>query len=280
MKMIADFKNWNMRLKTGVIALVLSLIFAFIFPLFHSEDPTAWGTYFRNLPPCRTHWFGTTGIGQDIFWLLAFSTRNSFIIGFLVAAFSTVIGVIVGMIAGFKGGTVDRIIQLVMDTFIVIPALPILILMGSLMRGRASVFAISAVLIVFNWPWPARQVRSLSISLRERDFIDTARFSGQNVYLIATKEILPFVMDWSFANFVNCVLVAIAAESGLAIIGMSNNAQATLGTMIFWANQHMAMLAGRWWWIGSPIVAIIVVFLALFLTLSGYQKYNTYIRGK
>ena len=280
MKLLKRIKNWNVRLKLGIFLLAITLVLGFVLPLFYSKNPTEWGTYFKNLKPSAAHLLGTTTLGQDVFWLLAFSVRNSFIIGFLVALVSTIIGVTVGMLAGFLGGTADRIIQLVMDTFVVVPMLPILILMASLMKGRTSVLAMAGILIIFNWPWPARQIRSLSVSLRERDFIDTAAFSGQSPIKIVIKEILPFVIGWAFANFVNCTLAAITAESSLAIIGIANNAQATLGTMIYWANQHQAMLAGHWWWIGPPIVAMSVIFIGLFLTLSGYQQYNTHVRGK
>src|SRR5690606_33885997 len=130
------------------------------------------------------------------------------------------------------------------------------------------------VLVIFNWPWPARQLRSMALSLRENDFISTSIFSGQSILKIILKEIFPFVAGWSIANFVNTILVAISSEAGLAVIGMSSNETATLGTMIYWANQHQAMLAGRWWWIGSPVVATILIFIALFLVMTGYQQYS------
>ncbi|KQX62666.1 MULTISPECIES: ABC transporter permease [Paenibacillus] len=273
-------KNWNFRLKTGVFILGIFLILGFILPLFHSGNPTEWGTYPKNLKPSSAHFFGTTNLGQDTFWLLAKSIQNSFIIGIMVAFFATVIGALLGLLAGFKGGFLDRLITLLTDSFIVIPSLPILILLGSLMKGRASLFYIALVLIIFNWPWPARQLRSMALSLSEREFINTAVFSGASTMKIIMKEIFPYVAGWSVANFVNTILVAIGSESGLAVIGMSSNEKATLGTMIYWANQHQAMLAGRWWWIGSPVIAIVLIFIALFLTMTGYQQYSALRRGK
>lgn len=273
-------KNWNLRLKLGVIILAIFLILGFIVPLFYSGNPVEWSKYPKNLKPGIQHLLGTTNLGQDTFWLLAKSVQNSFIIGIIVAFFATLIGVLLGLLAGFKGGILDRIITLFMDSFIVIPSLPILILLGSMLKGRASILYIALVLIIFNWPWPARQIRSMALSLREREFIDTARFSGESTFKIITKEIFPFVAAWSVANLVNTILVAIGSESGLAVIGMSSNEKATLGTMIYWANQHQAMLAGRWWWIGSPVVAITLIFIALFLTMTGYQQYSALRRGK
>lgn len=273
-------KNWNMQLKLGVIILTALVALGFVVPLFMEGNPVAWGAFMKNRPPTSAHILGTTSLGQDTFWQLVLSIRNSFIIGVLVAFFATLIGVLVGLFAGFKGGLWDRGVTLLIDTFIVIPSLPILILLGSLLKGRTSVLVISTILILFNWPWPARQARAMALSLRERDFIDTARFSGQSLFHIITREILPFVTGWAMANFVNTILAAIRIESSLAVIGLSNNSEATLGTMIYWANQYQAMLAGNWWWIGSPIVAITLIFVSLFMTLSGAQKYSAYKRGK
>lgn len=280
MWLLKSMKNWDFQLRLGVILLSICLIIGFILPFFGDSNPEAWGTYTKNLKPQAGHLLGTTSLGQDIFWLLAKSIQNSFIIGIIVATLATVIGVLVGLLAGFRGGMVDRVLTTLMDTFIVIPSLPILILMGSLMKGRASVLSISLMLVLFNWPWPARQVRSMSLSLRERDFMDTARFSGEGQLKIIVKEFLPYVFSWSMANFINTILTAIRAESSLAVIGMSNNAQATLGTMIYWANQHQAILLEHWCWIGAPLVAIVVIFVALFMTLSGAQNYNALKRGK
>jgi peptide/nickel transport system permease protein len=278
--MFKSLRYWNFRLWCGAIMLGFFLILGFVLPLFLEGTAVGWSTFPRNLKPSLEHFLGTTNLGQDTFWLLSESIHNSFIIGFLVASLATIIGVLLGLIAGFAGGAADRVITLLADSFIVIPSLPVLILLSTLLKGNASVLYVSIILVIFNWPWPARQVRSMALSLRERDFISTAIFSGQSMLETIVKEVLPFVRDWGIANFINTILVAIAAESGLAVIGLSSNEKATLGTMIYWANQHQAMLAGRWWWIGSPVVSTALIFIALFLIMSGYQTYSTRKRGK
>ena len=274
------FKYVNFRLVFGSIILAIFVVVGFIIPLFSTGNPMEWMVYPRNLSPSAQHWLGTTNLGQDIFLLLAASIRNSLLIGVMVAFAATIIGVLMGLTAGFIGGLPDRFITLLTDSFIVIPALPILILISTLVRGSASIIYLSAVLIVFNWPWPARQARSMALSLRERDFISTAVFSGQSRFEIICKEIFPFVANWSIANLINTVLVAIATESGLAVIGLASNEVPTLGTMIYWANQHQAMLAGRWLWIGSPVVTMSLMFIALFMVMTGYQMYSANRRGK
>jgi peptide/nickel transport system permease protein len=269
----------NRRLKIGIFLLALFVILGVILPPFAPYDPRVWNAVPRNLQPSRAHWLGTTNLGQDTFWLLAWATRNSLIVGLTVAFFATAIGVIAGLTAGFSGGLLDRTLTLFMDIFVVIPSLPILILMASLLQGRASLLLISAILVIFNWPWPARQTRAMALSLREREFVNTAWFSGEGTFKIIATEIFPYITAWTMANFVNTVLVGIATESGLAVIGLSSLEEATLGTMIYWALQHQALLGERWWWIGSPVVAIITLFIALFLTSTGLSQHFAARRG-
>lgn len=268
------------RLVVGLVIVGIFFVLGIIAPLFAPDDPTNWNTYFRNMSPSSLHIMGTNNLGQDIFWLLTWSIRNSLWIGLSVAALATIIGVLAGLLAGFSGGIVDRALTLCMDVVIAVPSLPILILISALLGGNASLAIISAVLVIFNWPWPGRQARAMSLSLREREFINVAHASGENTAKILVLEILPFMLGWALANFVNTILVAIAAESGLAIIGLSSLKEATLGTMIYWAMQHQALLLEQWLWILSPIISIMLLFIGLFLVSTGWSDYFATRRGR
>jgi peptide/nickel transport system permease protein len=184
------------------------------------------------------------------------------------------------LIAGFVGGWTDRVLTLFMDVIVAVPTLPILILISALLGGNATLGVIAFVLIIFNWPWPGRQARAMSLSLREREFINVAQASGESTFKIITREILPFMLGWALANFINTILVAISSESGLAIIGLSSLKQATLGTMIYWAMQHQALLLNKWLWIMSPIVSIMLLFIGLFLVSTGWSDYFASRRGR
>lgn len=268
------------RLVVGLVLVGAFLIMGLIVPFFAPENPTDWHTHFRNLPPSSQHIMGTNNLGQDIFWLLSWSIRNSLWLGLLVSALATFIGVLVGMISGFLGGFVDRALTTVMDTVIAVPSLPILILMSALLSGRTSLLIIAGVLVFFNWPWPGRQARAMALSLREREFINVAQASGEGTLKIVVLEIMPFMLGWALANFINTVLVAISAESGLAIIGLSSLKDATLGTMIYWAMQHQALLLEQWTWILSPIISIMLLFIGLFLVSTGWSDYFATRRGR
>ena len=268
------------RLLFGLVIVGIFLILGLILPPFAPEDPTAWNTYFRNTPPNDKHLMGTNNLGQDIFWLLTWSIRSSLWIGLSVAGLATIIGVIIGLISGFLGGIADRILTLFMDIVIAVPSLPILILMSALLGGKTSLLIISGVLIIFNWPWPGRQARAMALSLREREFIHVAQASGESTLKIVVVEIMPFMLGWALANFINTILVAISAESGLAIIGLSSLKDATLGTMIYWAMQHQALLLEQWLWILSPIFSIMLLFIGLFLVSTGWSDYFATRRGQ
>lgn len=270
----------NARLLTGLVLLALFAVVGFVIPWFAPKDPRVWNSYPRNLPASTHHLLGTTTLGQDTFWFLALAVKNSLILGVIVAVLSTVIGLIVGLFAGLRGGWVDRGLTTLMDVVIVIPSFPILILFAAMMKGRASLYLLSLILVLFNWPWPARQARASALSLRERDFVHTAWFSGENSFKIIARELFPFISGWAMGNLINTVLVAIGAEGGLAVIGVSNQGEATLGTMIFWALSHQALLAERWLWIGSPVVAIMLLFIGLFMTQTGMSQYSAAKRGR
>ncbi len=274
------WKNANGRLKTGMVMTAFFLVLGFAVYYIPHINPFTYNSYPGKLPPSGQHWLGTTSLGQDVFWLLMESIHNSLLIGLIVALIGTVVGVFVGLLAGFSGGAVDRMLTVVTDTFVVIPSLPILILMTSLMKGSSAAILMALVLAMFAWAWPSRQIRSMALTMKERDFIQTAWFSGEGTVQVIMTEILPFALTWSLSNFMNATLSAIASESSLAVLGLSPANLISLGNMIQWARERNAIFAGQWFWIGSPIVATVLLFIGLFLLITGYNDYLSRKRGR
>ena len=274
------WKNANGRLKTGMVMTAFFLVLGFALYYIPHVNPFTYNSYPGKLPPSWQHWLGTTSLGQDIFWLLMEAIHNSLLIGLIVALIGTVVGVFVGLLAGFSGGVADRVLTVVTDTFVVIPSLPILILMTSLMKGSSTAVLMALVLAMFAWAWPSRQIRSMALTMKERDFIQTAWFSGEGTVQVILTEILPFALTWSLSNFMNATLSAIASESSLAVLGLSPANLISLGNMIQWARERNAIFAGQWFWIGSPIVATVLLFIGLFLLITGYNDYLSRKRGR
>lgn len=274
------WKNASFRFKAGIFITLFFVILGFVVYYFPHVDPFPNDIMNKNQPPSWEHLFGTTSQGQDIFWLLIEGIHNSLLIGLIVATIGTVVGVFVGLLAGFVGGGVDRVLMLITDTFVVIPSLPVLILMTALMKGTSTVLLLALVLALFAWAWPSRQIRSMALSMKEREFIKTAWFSGEGTIQTIVTEILPFALTWSLSNFMNATLSAIASESSLAVLGLSPANLVSLGNMIQWARQYNAIMAQRWNWILPPIISTVLLFVGLFMLISGYNDYLSMKRGQ
>ncbi len=269
----------NGRLRVGLTLLAIFAIGSFVLPLFTSVDPAAQGTYLKNLRMTSKHLLGTNALGQDIFWYLVFSIRNSLLLGVTVSLGITAISTFMGLSAGYIGGWYERVVVTLIDTFITIPVLPILIVLGALVRGNTSFMIVGLILITFGWAWNARTIRSMALTLREREFVNMARFSGANTLQIIFREIFPYVYAYMVVGFINTILFAINTEAALAVIGLSKVQVPTLGSIIFWALNYNALMIGQTAWIIAPIVATVLLFLGLFLTSTGYNELFATRRG-
>jgi len=276
-------ENWlwllNPRLAIGLTIIVVMGLGSFILPFFCPVDPAVQASYLKNLPMSWEHPLGTTAIGQDIFWFLVFSVRNSLTLGILVGLGVTVIATTIGLSAGYIGGNFERVVMLVVDSFITIPLLPILIILGAVIRGNSSFLTVGLIIMVFGWAWGARTIRSMALTLREREFINMAKFSGANTFDILLREVFPYVTAYMLVAFINTVLFAINTEATLAVIGLSKVEVPTLGSIIFWALNYNALFTGNYVWLVAPIVSTIVLFLGLFLSSTGFNAAFANRRG-
>jgi peptide/nickel transport system permease protein len=269
----------NPRLAIGLTILAVFVLGSLILPFFCPVDPSLQATYLKNLPMSLEHPLGTNAIGQDIFWFLVFAIRNSLTLGVLVGVGVTIIATVVGLSAGYIGGNFERVVMLIVDSFITIPLLPILIILGAVIRGNSSFLTVGFIILIFGWAWGARTIRSMALTLREREFINMARFSGAGTIHVLLREIFPYVSAYMLVAFINTVLFAINIESTLAVIGLSKVEVPTLGSIIFWALNYNALFTGNYVWIVAPIVATILLFLGLFLTSTGFNSAFASKRG-
>lgn len=153
MKVIRDlFKDY--RFAISFCILIVLLIFASL-SFFSPYDPTFWGTVPRDLEPSTTYWLGTNSKGQDIFWQATFAVRNSLIIALIAASLSRVVAVLIGLVAGYKGGRTGRILMFVSDVFLVIPLFLIIVMLAMLVRDKMTLVTLGLVLAIFGWAWDA-----------------------------------------------------------------------------------------------------------------------------
>jgi peptide/nickel transport system permease protein len=272
LKVIRDLLRYDGRFRVAFI-LLAAVVLMILLSLVSPYDPNKSFAVPMDAPPSSEHIFGTNSRGQDLFWWMTFAVRNSLFLGVVTAIISRVIAVLVGLTAGYRGGWVDRVLMAINDSFVVLPLLPILILLGFLLRDKMDLFTLAVILGLFGWPFDARLIRSQVLSLKERSFTRTAVYSGTNGFWITINEHLPFVLPIVFATTINNMLWSIGMEVTLSILGLSDLTTPTIGTALFWANQHGALVAGVWWWIAAPTLVAIILFLGLYLLFASINEY-------
>jgi peptide/nickel transport system permease protein len=267
-----DLLKYDGRFRVAFVFLLVIVAMAVI-AMVSPFDPKKTFVVPQDRPPSFEYPFGTTSRGQDLFWWMAYAVRNSLLLGIVCAAVSRVIAIAIGLTAGYRGGFADRALMSFNDGFVVMPVLPVLILLSFLLRGRVSLLSLGIVLGLFGWPWDARLIRSQVLSLKERSFTRTAVYSGANPVMITLREHLPFVLPIVFATTINNMLWAIGMEVTLSVLGLSDVSIPTIGTAIYWANQHQALVAGIWWWLAAPILVAVMLFLGLYLLFSSINEF-------
>ena len=279
MKVLRDlFRDYRFALSFAVLCVLFILVFL---SFFAPDDPTRWGTVPRDLKPSWDHVLGTSSKGQDVFWQATFAVRNSLIVSLIAGTVSRVIAVLVGMIAGYVGGTTDRVLMFISDSLLVMPLFLIIVLLAMLVREYLNLVTLGFLLAFFGWAWDARVIRSQILSLREREFTQTAILSGTGTLRLVLKEYMPFATPLVFSTLINNMAWAIGMEITLAILGLVDLDTPTLGTMLQWAISKQAMLLGLWWWIWTPIVLSILLFVALYwlsISISEYLDPRTRVQ--
>jgi peptide/nickel transport system permease protein len=159
------------------------------------------------------------------------------------------------------------------DTFIVIPLLPILVLFYFMMRDRMSWLLLALIMACLGWAYDARLIRSAAMSLRAREFTQSSLFSGMSTREILVQEHLPYVLPIVFSTTMNNMVWSIGLEVTLAVLGFTDINTPTIGGMIYWANQHAALVSGIWWWVTFPIVLVVMLFIGLFLLAISMNEY-------
>jgi peptide/nickel transport system permease protein len=272
MKILIDLLRYNREFLLGSIflAVILALVVASFFAPY---DEMMTYVVIPDMPPSAEYWLGTNSRGQDLFWQLAASMRNTLMFGVVVALVSRVIAIAVGLISGYLGGRVDQVIMAINDTLNALPNIPILLLLVFVLRDQMSwpILAVTAALL--GWQHDSRLIRSVALSLRNREFTRHAVFSGMRTGQILFREHLPYVMPIVFYTTMNNLIWAIGLEVTLSILGFSDINRPTIGGMIYWANAHSAMVAGIWWWIAVPMVFVVILFLGLFMLAMSVNEY-------
>jgi len=269
---VRDLFRYNREFAVGAVLMALILGMAAL-SAFSPYPPANIYVVAPDVPPSWAHPFGTSSRGQDVFWQLTVALRNTLLFGFAVAILSRLLSLLIGLVSGYRGGFTDRVLMSINDTFIVIPLFPLLILLYFVMRDYMNWALLALVVACLGWAYDARLIRSLMMSLKTREFTRTSVFSGMRMHEIVIQEHLPYVLPIVFSTTLNNINWSIGLEVTLSVLGFTDINTPTVGTMIFWANQHSAMVAGVWWWFAFPTAFITLTFIALFLLAVSMNEY-------
>lgn len=221
--------------------------------------------------PSSEYWFGTTMFGQDIFTQFVLGVRNTFYVGILGGGVAGLVGMTIGFVAGYRGGWIDEILNMITNVVLVIPGFVVLIVINAYL-GVRSVPAQALYIGLFSWPWVARAVRAQTFSLRSREFVDLARLSGVSTRRVILRELAPNMYSYLFMTFVLLFGGAILTAAALDFIGLGPTNAMSLGLMMNQAVQWSALHLGMWWWFIPPGLAIMILVGSLYIMNVGLDE--------
>lgn len=272
------------KFRTGSSILLLLIVLAILHPLFTwiiggSENPLAVGTYDPWEVPNIDHWLGTDRYGRDLMAMTLDGLAISLEVAAIAGVLSTIFGVIVAFVAGYKGGVVDGILNTVTDVFLVVPSFPLLLTLSAYLK-QVSLLAVAIMLALFSWPFAARTIRSYVLSLRSRPYVELARVTNLNDFQIIFQELVPNMLPYIGVGFASASVGAIGALVGLEVIGLGPANIIDLGLMLNWAIQWGALSLGAWPLFVAPIVFLSAIFIAVILINIGLEEmYNPRLRS-
>lgn len=246
------------RSPKAMVGVAIFLLFCLVaaFPgLFTSVKDPLKLDYMPGLQPSSEHWLGTTRLGQDIYAQIIYGTRESLLVAVLAGAFATVLSVLIGVSAAYLGGIADEVLSFFTNVFLVIPTFPLIIILSKY-AGTGTFFVIMLVLVVTGWSYGANQLRAQALSLRNRDFLESARVRGERQIYIILFELLPTMTSLIVANFLGAALYSVLAAAGLQFLGLGDQNTISWGTMLFRAQEGGALYNGSPLWSVMPGLCI------------------------
>lgn len=268
----------NRKALLGVFILAVFVVMAVFAPILAPYNPNA-TIALPGAPPSHAYPLGTTSYGQDILSQIIWGSRETLIIGALAGLAATVLAVLIGVSAAYLGGIADNALSSVTDIFLVIPALPLMIIIAAYAKG-GGMWVLIGVIAVTGWSFGARQLRPQALSLRNREFLESARVRGENSAYIILFEVLPNMVSLIVAIFLGAALYAILASAGLQFIGLGNPSDLSWGTMLYWGENNEALMTGSPIWIAAPGICIALLGASVaFINYAVDELANPSLRG-
>jgi peptide/nickel transport system permease protein len=266
------------KIIAGLAMLAAFLIVAIVGPIVAPYNPSASSSTTNGVPqpPSGAHWLGTTQTQQDVFSQLLAGGRSTILVAFLAGIAATVLSVVVGVCAGYLHGRwADELLSMLANFFLVMPALPLLIVIFGFLSpsGATNDVLIGLIIAVTGWAWGARVLRAQTLSLRSRDYVDSARIIGERGWRVISHEILPNLLPIVASSFLFTVLYGVGTYTALAFLGLVNPEHWSWGSMLFEAQNADAEISGYWWWYIPPGLAVAFLGTSLALLNFGIDEF-------
>ncbi len=270
-------KRWNdFKIMTGTksgkigFGITFGLIaIALLAPVIAPYNPSV-TTGPEYAAPSWAHLLGTDDIGEDLLSQLIWGARGSLLIGISAGLIAALIGVSIGLVSGYYGGKVGEGLMRVTDVVLVLPLLPLLIVIASIFPS--SVYLVIGVIGFLAWPSMARVIRSQTLTLKARPFVDAAKLSGMRDSEIMLEVLLPNMIPLAVLYGVFAAVTAVVIEAGLDFIGLGSVNNLSWGIMLYFALSRDALLRGSWWWFLPPGALIAVLGIGFILLGHGVER--------
>jgi len=249
------------QLAVGIFIIAGVVLLGLLGPLVTDVSGAKVGSDIPDLTPSLQHPLGTDTVGRDLLSVIIVGTPMTLSIGLIAGLIGLSVGIAFGFVSGYYGGAADVLLRGAADVFLTVPGLLILVVIASSTRGAVNVQTEALVVSALAWMWPTRTIRSQVLSMRERGYIQVARFSGSSDARIIIEEMLPNLLPYLAASFVGAVAAAVLASIGLEALGLGPQNQPTLGMTIYWALYYTTVMRGLVWWWLPPIVMIVLIFV-------------------
>jgi peptide/nickel transport system permease protein len=261
----------NPKSCAGLAMVAFVVVIALIAPLISVAHPNEFNLLAARQAPSWHHLFGTTDQGSDIFSQVVIGARRSLLLGAAAALLATALAAILGITAAYAGGIVDDVVNFFINVCLTIPAIPLLIVISGYLKNRGMGTMI-LVLATVLWAFEARILRAQALTLKNRDFVQAARATGESTTRIVFAEIVPNMISRIAAAFVLVFYIALLVDAGLEFLGLGDMSKTTWGVILYWAQTNSTVLQGEWWPFFFPGAALAFTVLGLVFILAGIDE--------
>ena len=261
----------NRKSRTGIAMVGFMVLIALIAPLISVAHPNDFNLLAARQSPSWHHLFGTTDQGSDIFSQVVLGARRSLLLGAAAGALATGVAATLGITAAYSGGIVDDVVNLLINIFLTIPAIPLLVVISGYLKSR-SMGTMVVVLAVVLWAFEARILRGQALQLKNRDFVQAAKAAGESTRRVVFGELVPNMISRIAAAFVLVFYIALLTDAGLEFLGLGDMTKTSWGVTLYWAQTNSTVLQGEWWPFFFPGAALAFTVLGLVLLLAGIDE--------